>query len=387
MSRGGVQGFEKDRLRQALAVRRLSQIQIAALLGVSTSAIYKWKAGGCAPERVNLDNLAKLLNVKPEWFTRKPSQALQGTRFRSNASALASGREMLVSRLEWAQDLAELLSEFVDFPEVNLPQLNFATADEITDEDIESAAKACRKLWKLGGVPIADLALAVEGAGVILVREVTGLPTIEGASGWSLTLDRPFILLSADKSNGFRSRFDLAHELAHLVLHRHIPESTSRAQYKQMELQAHKFAGALLLPEEGFASELRMPVTLEDLLLLKSRWGVSAAAIAMRLRNLGIIDEEARTRLFKQRSVRWGAHSEPGDKDRIPELPRLLRRTLDLVTESNLVPLASVEDLVGTSPRDVEQLAGLPEGYLAGPSAAEPLVSLRPAVLAFRPRT
>ena len=281
MSRGGVQGFQKDRLSQILAGRRLTQVQLASMVDVSPATISKWRAGTQAPERDALERLAGVVNVTPEWFTRVPGAKLSLPLFRSNASAHVAARAMLGARLEWAQDVAAALMEYVDYPDVNLPSRDYTEPEEITDEDIETVAYECRDLWRLGRSAIQDLALAVEGAGVIVVREETGIAQIEGLSAWSAVLGRPLILLSADKNNGYRSRFDLAHEVGHLVLHRHIQRTTDNARHKLMEAQAHRFAGAFLLPAETFAIEVRMPPTLDDLLILKRRWGVSAAAIQM----------------------------------------------------------------------------------------------------------
>lgn len=188
------------------------------------------------------------------------------------------------------------------------------------------------------------------------------------------------MLLSADKDNGYRSRFDLAHELGHLILHRHIPRPTERERHKQLEAQAHRFAGAFLLPAETFANEVHTPVTLDDLLLLKRRWGVSVAAIIMRLRALKILDEDAAQLLFKRRSARWGAKSEPGDGDRAPERPRLLRRTIDLLVEENVMPLDAIPRHIGLAAYDIEMLAGLPEGYFQGKPNVVHMARLRSAI-------
>jgi Zn-dependent peptidase ImmA (M78 family) len=213
---------------------------------------------------------------------------------------------------------------------------------------------------------------------VILIREETGIAQIEGLSAWSESLGRPLVLLSADKDNGYRSRFDLAHELGHLILHRHIPRAGERDRHKMMEQQAHRFAGAFLLPAESFAHEVRTPVSLDDLLLQKRRWGVSVAAMLMRLRALGILDEDSAQTLFKRRSARWGARSEPGDADRAPERPRLLRRSIDLLIESNIIALDAIPHHLGLAPYDIEALAGLPEGYFKGQSNVVQLARLRP---------
>ena len=378
MSRGGIQGFQKERLSQILAARRLSQVQLASLVGVSPATVSKWRAGSQAPEREALERLASVVNVIPEWFTRQTAQKVSLPLFRSNASAHVAARAMLEARLEWAQDIAMGLSEFVDYPELNLPSRTFTDPDEISAAEIELAASECRDMWRIGRTAAQDIALAIEGAGVILIREETGIAQIEGLSAWSEVLGRPLVLLSADKDNGYRSRFDLAHELGHLILHRHIPRATERERHKQMEQQAHRFAGAFLLPAETFALEVRMPVTLDDLLLLKRRWGVSVGAIVMRLRALKILDEDGAQALFKRRSARWGAKSEPGDSDRAPERPRLLRRTVDLLVEENVMPLDAIPRHIGLGARDIEMLAGLPEGYFQGNSKVVELARLRP---------
>lgn len=364
----GVTGFQKDRLSQILAVRCLSQVQLASMVGVSPTTISKWRSGAQAPERDALNRLASVVNVAPEWFTRAIGAKLSLPLFRSNASAHVAARAMLKARLEWAQEIAVALMEYVDYPNVNLPSYNYVAPEEISNEDIEKAACECRDLWRLGRSAIQDLALAAEGAGIILVREETGIAQIEGLSAWSEVLARPLILLSADKDNGYRSRFDLAHEIAHLVLHRYIQHATDRTRYKLMEQQAHRFAGAFLLPAETFASEVRLPPTLDDLLLLKRRWGVSAAAIIMRLKALDLLDENSVSMLFSRRSARWGAKSEPGDGDRKPERPRLLRRTIDLLVEEKVMPLEAIPDAFGLSSGDIESLAGLPKGYFRGNS-------------------
>lgn len=368
MSRGGVQGFQKERLSQVLAARRLTQIQLAAMAGVSPATVSKWRAGSQAPEREALERLATVVNVTAEWFTRPTSGSVSAPLFRSNASAHVAARAMLEARLEWTEDVAAALMEFVDYPDVNLPVRHFTNPEEITSEDIERAACECRDLWNLGRSVVQDLALAVEGAGVIVVREETGIAQIEGLSAWSAVIGRPLILLSADKDNGYRSRFDLAHELGHLVLHRYISRPTERERHNLLEKQAHRFAGAFLLPAESFATEVRIPPTLDDLLILKHRWGVSAAAIIMRLRALNMLSEDGALILFKRRSARWGAKSEPGDGDRAPEQPRLLRRTIDLLVDENVMPLSAIPRHIGLAATDIEALAGLPEGYFQGTS-------------------
>ena len=374
----GINGFVPERLSQALAARRLSQSQLSELVGISPPTVSKWLSGKQAPEAETLERMAAVVNVSAEWFTRPVGPPLTTPLFRSNAAAHVAAREMLKARLEWAHDVAAAMTTMVEFPEVRLPERAYTTLDQIDDGEIEAVAAECRALWRLGTGPIADVALALENAGVVLIREITDVAQIEGLSAWSGQLNRPFVYLAADKDNGFRSRFDAAHELGHLCLHRQIHLSKDKDFHNEMERQAHRFAGAFLLPAESFSSEVRLPPTLDNLLLLKRRWGVSVAAMIMRLEALGIIDGTEKLSLFKRRSARWGAKAEPGDQDRKPERPRLFTRTIELLVSSGVLPREHVAGYFGLSPRDIERLGGLPDSYLDGKADVVELARLKP---------
>lgn len=373
----GITSFQPHRLIQALSARRLSQVQLAAMVGVSPPTVSKWRSGTQSPEPDTLERLALVVNVSPEWFTRPSAPQLSKALFRSNASAHVAAREMLAARLHWVQDIALYLENSIDFPEVNLPERDFRSHEDIDYDDIESAAAECRSAWGLGSGPIPDLVLALESAGVIVIREVTGVSAIEGVSAWSAALHRPLVLLAADKGNAFRGRFDAGHELGHLVLHKHIRLPATPEVHKTLEDQAHKFAGALLMPASSFTAEVRLPVTLDNLLLLKQRWGVSVAAMIMRLHALGIITDEEKLTLFKRRSARWGAKSEPGDDKRTPEEPRLLRRSVELILEAGIMDRASLQPVFGLSSGDIESVCGLPGGFLGESGEVIELASLK----------
>lgn len=364
MSLPRISNFQPARLAQALDARRLTQAATAMLADVSTATLSKWINGQQAPTPAALDRLAAALGLKAEWFTRPVPQRTTPALFRSNALAHVSARKMLRARLEWLQELALACSEFADFPALNVPDFRFERVEEITQADIEGAAEACRAAWRLGRAPIADLTLAAESAGIIVAREHTGIAQIEGLSAWSDELGRPLVHLSADKNNAYRGRFDLGHEIGHLVLHRHIVGSRDSVEiHREMERQAHAFAGALLLPAEALAAAVSLPVTLTSLLAIKARWGISAGAIVMRLKAIGLIDEDETVAIFKHRSRIWGSKSEPGDDGRLPEEPRLLRRTLDLLASEGLILPEGMDAYFGTSWPDIEALACLPRGH------------------------
>jgi Zn-dependent peptidase ImmA (M78 family)/transcriptional regulator with XRE-family HTH domain len=358
-----IDNFVPERLQQALDARGFSATELAARVGVTTTTMSRWRNRAQVPAAPMLDALARELRVSPEWLTRPMAPALSPPCFRGSVAQMKHDRAILSARVEWLSEVAAQFASHVDFPAVNIPTFPATTLSAITQADIEEMADECRKRWSLAEGPIGNMVLLLENAGVIVAREETGTPRIEGLSSWSPD-GRPFVFLCADKGNAFRSRFDAAHELGHLVLHSRIEVPLDAAAHKLMEQQAHRFAGAFLMPARSFSAEVSSPPTLQGLLFLKQRWGVSVAAMIMRLVALRLVDDNDYLRLIKQRSAKWGARQEPGDDLRTPEEPRLLKRTAHLLANEGLVSMDALPMLLGISARDVEGLLGLAFGEL-----------------------
>lgn len=363
-----IENFVPERLTQALAARGFSATELAARIGVTNTTISRWRNAAQIPSGPMLEAVAQELRVSAEWLTRPLRNATSKPNFRGSVAQLKPERSLLNARLDWLEEVANQFEQYVDYPDVKIPSIEAKRLSEITTGCIESAADACRKAWGLSDGPVGDILLLLENAGAIIAREETGIANIEGLSAWSAA-GRPLVLLCADKGNAYRSRFDAAHELGHLVLHRYIEAPGDAASHKLMEQQAHRFAGAFLLPARGFGAEVFTPVSLQGLLFLKQRWGASVAAMIMRLRAMEIISEDDYLRLIKHRSAKWGNRQEPNDDDRAPEEPRLLKRTMDLLVREGIISPEALPSMLGISARDVESLLALPFGQLSAKKA------------------
>jgi hypothetical protein len=121
---------------------------------------------------------------------------------------------------------------------------------------------------------------------------------------------------------GDRLRFSAAHELGHLVLH------GSDQRGREIELQADEFAAELLTPLEILAKAMPKHPTLSSLAMLKTEWGVSIRGLIRRARELGFIDQDRATSLYKQISARGWNKSEPGYVAQ--EKPRAFRKLAEL---------------------------------------------------------
>ena len=98
--------------------------------------------------------------------------------------------------------------------------------------------------------------------------------------------DRPVVVLSTDKNDRARSRFDAAHELGHLVLHR-----DDVWGMKWVEDQAHWFAAAFLMPASDIEGQLPTRLDWDQFFALKRHGQVSLQALLRRARDLGTISD------------------------------------------------------------------------------------------------
>jgi Zn-dependent peptidase ImmA (M78 family)/DNA-binding XRE family transcriptional regulator len=367
----GTPGFQPERLIEARDSRGLTQVALAELVNRQSSSISRWETGIHPPESEVLEALGKALNVPVAFFMRPvQNHGHAPLFFRSMASTTQIIRKRTEVRLRWAQDISLKLQESIDLPAVNVPHLEVNDYREIRDEDIERAANQCRKRWDLGSGPISDLLLALENAGIIVVKEEVGTVKMDGLSNWSSADDRPYMLIAKDKDTCVRSRMDAAHELGHLVLHRGLKPKTlnNGADFKEIERQAFYFAGAFLMPEESFASEIWSP-SLNAFVSLKERWKTSVGAMIMRCRVLEIIGEDHERRIWKYYSAKGWRKSEPLDDSFIPEEPRLLSRSVQLLIDEGLFTHAELLNDFLLHAQDIESLCNLPTGYMTARKA------------------
>jgi Zn-dependent peptidase ImmA (M78 family)/transcriptional regulator with XRE-family HTH domain len=380
----GMPGWQPTRLKEARLARGFSQAALAAHVNRSPATASKWEnedKDGQSPDEAVFMQLVALLRVRPSFLLKRPHDHGECALFpRELAANLKSVADRTAIRLRWLQEIALAVQEFVDLPAVNLPLVfgraaSVAPSDDpadahkfltLEDVDIEEAAVALRRHWKLGDGPISNVVLAMENAGIVVGYDVVGTAKLDGLSNWSCADGRPYVLLAEDKHTGTRSRMDAAHELGHISLHRHINTATQRKHHKVIEGQAWKFAAAFLLPAESFSSDLPSQITLNGLLALKDRWKISVAAMIMRCCDLGIIDADYKSQLFRNLSIRGWRKQEPLDDEVAVERPRLLRRSIELIVRENVcAALDLLETRIGLSADDVCKLASLPPNFFS----------------------
>jgi Zn-dependent peptidase ImmA (M78 family) len=171
--------------------------------------------------------------------------------------------------------------------------------------------------------------------------------------------------MASDKESVARHRYDLAHELGHLILHKWIEAEELKAPtiLKRIEVEADTFAGAFLLPQRSFPNEVYTS-RLDAFVELKKRWRVSIQSMIYRCRDLEIIDGDQFTNLYKQISFRKWRTKEPLDDPTVMTLeqPKLLRRAVELVLEGKRKHPDEVLSDLNFSTKLIEDFCNLPRG-------------------------
>ncbi|SDQ68687.1 Zn-dependent peptidase ImmA, M78 family [Pseudomonas grimontii] len=370
--RTGVAGFQSERLKQLRLAFGMTQTTLAEMVGRASGNVSKWENGLQVPEADAFQRLCEVFGVSENWLLEEQFTTGENTPFffRSQVSTTTSAREIAEVRLEWLQEISYKLQESLEFIEVNVPHLEERNCELISDEEIEQMASKCRQTWGLGIAPISNVVQVLESAGIVCARTTLGHLKMDGVSNWYELDQRPYVLLVADKANGIRNRFDAAHELGHIVLHRYISKEQYDANYALLETQAHRFASAFLLPPESFLREVRWP-TLDTLLALKPRWKVSVAAMVRRCLDLEIINDTTTTRLWKARSARGWVKGEPMDSDFDFEKPQLIARGVKMLVENNVLSRSQLRQVLGLPLHILENLCSLDEGYFNLPDKSQ----------------
>ncbi len=269
--------FNPLRLTLARKRRRFSKKELAEAVKVTPHSILRYESGAISPTDEVVARLSIALNFPVSFFFGTDVEELHETAasFRSLSSISAKERDAALAAGSLSFMFSDWVVERFELPEPDLLDLGGDTP--------EIAARSLREKWGLGERPINNMVRLLEAKGVRLFSMAENTMTVDAFSVWRT--ETPFIFLNTMKT-AERSRFDAAHELGHLVLHR---EGGSKG--RAAEHEANQFASAFLLPEADILAALPRVHTLNQVIEAKKRWSVSVMALLHRLRHLEIMSD------------------------------------------------------------------------------------------------
>lgn len=332
--------FNPSRLTLARKCRGFTKTRLAELVGVELRSISAYENGEFTPEEDRLQEIARCLRFPQTFFIGDDLEELSPdvASFRALSRMTASQRDMALG----AGAIALLINEWVEkrfeLPSVNLPDLS-------REGDAEAAAEALRRLWGLGELPIKNTIHLLESRGVRIFSLSLDTAKVDAFSMWRG--NTPFVFLNTIKS-AEHSRFDAAHELGHLVMHRH-----GAPQGQDAERQANTFASAFLMPRSSILANAPRLATVNHLIRLKKHWTVSVAALAYRLQMVGVLTDWHYRMLCKEIARRGYRTQEPEEAHR--ETSQVFGKVFAALREDR-VTYGDIANDLNVSKQEIEQL-------------------------------
>lgn len=285
---------------------------------VSKQTISNYEHGVFIPHESFLLILQYALNLPPYYFSMQETK-LNGMELRYTGKSSTKKIHKLKTSIQTS------LSEYIHLETVlglNNNYTNPLSSVIISNNnDIEDAVSLLYDEWKLGANSIPCLCSQLEYNGVRIVEEQYDDDSFDGMCGMINHLHQPFIALN-EHFTIERRRFTLAHELGHILLN-----ISDKVENK--EKTCNYFAGALLLSRPAIEFELgfkRNSLTLEELVSIKERYGISIAAIVHRAYDLRIIDRNYYDHIYdcwinKNKTEKgWGEYKIPDNPKRFGQL-------------------------------------------------------------------
>lgn len=339
--------FEPARLTQARVRSGMSKTDLASEVSVSAAAVGQYEAGVNSPRHDVIIELAKVLEVRPDFFAvGRPLARLDTVHahFRSLRSARVSDRQKALATATLLWELTFALERHVKLPDADLPIVR-------PEGSPVEAAALLRQHWQLPDGPVKHLVATTEAHGIVVALRPRG--EIDSVDAFSVVIvDRPIIVTTPRRTeNVFRHRFSIAHELGHLLLHADTTKHSAAA-----EKEADEFAAAFLTPAASMDAALPQRLDLAALDRLGRTWGVSPHSMILRMVERGRTTESSQRRAFQRLRVVGDPTADPTSA--FPgELPTLLRKAADLADQfGSGVP--ALAEALKVSPSIVRDLLG-----------------------------
>ncbi|WP_330322458.1 ImmA/IrrE family metallo-endopeptidase [Streptomyces anulatus] len=273
--------FTPSRLALARKRRGMTLVELGDRVGVSSQSLSNYERGRQAPSVATLRSLSEVLDFPIGFFSASDIDEIDGksVNFRARSKLAASTREAALAESRLAVELSNWIDGRFKLPTVNLPTPGRKMVPALAAEYLRSA-------WRLGeDTSIRNMIHLVEAHGVRVFSLAPEHPEVDAFSFWRD--GRPYVFLNTMKSAP-RSRFDVAHELGHLIMH---VDDDAGVRTRAAEKEADEFASNLLMPRRSLAAKIPENPTTDQVIRLKKHWNVSALALTYRLHALGRITD------------------------------------------------------------------------------------------------
>ena len=282
-----------QKLKNARDLKGFSQQELADMIGISKQMISKYEKGESLPTSTILLKLKKHLNVSMNYFFKPSKIELGVLNFRKKSSFSNKKQESL-------EQLIKLnLENYLEIED--LLQIDYSFKNSIGNkkvnsiEDIEKLVLSLRNEWEIGLDPIHNIIQLLEDNEIKVVELYDVEDAFDGLA--TFVNDKFPVIVVNGNFPVERKRFTLLHELGHLLLN--LPECDLKIE----ENYCNKFASEFLFPKKLVIKEFgvkRDLISLNELIEVQKKYGMSIQAIVYRLVDAGIFSENRKTEFYKK---------------------------------------------------------------------------------------
>jgi Zn-dependent peptidase ImmA (M78 family)/transcriptional regulator with XRE-family HTH domain len=346
-----------ERLKEIRIVRKLNLSQLADKIGITKQAISNYEHEKSMPSPEIFSKMINILGISKNYLTKDAIELKEVTTslfFRATSITTETDHTFASIICKWCYEIILGINSFENIPKINLPDFNWKLT-------IPEKAAYLRHFWNLGNTPINNVISILEANGIfVFIVNSSELHT----DAYSQIINGvPIIILNEHKGTAVRWRFNLCHELGHLILHKNMSTTEFELKADIIEKEASLFASCFLMPAESFGSSI-ITTRLESFLELKKEWKVSIAAMLYNCEYIGLIDKNKYTALQKQLSKKGWRKNEPFDDEFEFEKPMYFYKQAQkhLIDKNNF---DRFNNLVRLPISYIERLSSLPDGYFS----------------------
>lgn len=347
-----------DRLKLARKRAGYSLRSLAAALDneVTAQAIGKYERGEMMPSSGVLLRLARTLGVSLEYLLSEQVEELEAVEFRKLSRTSAGDRARVEAEVIDALQRYLAIEEILELDSDAWKEPGCKNCWIGRNEEGEIRADDLRDEWELGIDPIPNMTALLEDRGI----KVLVIPLPAGVSGLTCLVRRPRrkdkvpVIVVNRNITLERRRLTLAHELAHRLIDDRSPVDHEKA--------STVFAGAFLVPRDHLIREIgksRKALGYRELVHLKRMYRISAAALLMRLKQVGIIEESTATYAFQTFARSWRAQEpdplEVANEEGKHELPRRFERLCYWALAERLISPGKAGELLRQPLSEIER--------------------------------
>jgi Zn-dependent peptidase ImmA (M78 family) len=271
--------FNVSRLELARKRRRYTARNLAERANVAPVTLSRVVNRQQVADEMTIEKLITALDFPRAFFFKDDVDPIDvsAASFRSLTAMTARERDAALAAGSLAYEMTDWVRARFNLPVADLLDLSH-------ERDPAGAARTLRQYWAIGEKPIGNMIKLLETKGIRVFSLSENTRNVDAFSCWRNS--EPYVFLNTFKSTE-HGRFDAAHELAHLVLHKH----GGPKQGRSAELEAHAFASSFLMPRDDVLATIPFVTTLKQIMRAKKRWGVSVAALAHRLHRLRVLTD------------------------------------------------------------------------------------------------